>query len=439
MPQKQQKPKTKDKEQEKRHLKAPRGMRDVLPADQPYWERTESVVRDLARLWGFGRIETPVLELAELFVRTNADSEMVSKEMYTLKTKGGDQLALRPEYTASKMRAYLENGLSRLGQPQKLWNLGPVFRHDRPQLGRYREFTQADFDVIGGTNDPIYDAEIIFIFLSLLKDLKIENSVLEINSIGCRVCRPLYKKQLQTFYAGKQKSLCAECVARLETNPLRLLDCKDDHCRKLRENAPNILDKLCATCSSHLKSVLEHLDELKIDYNINNRLVRGLDYYSRTVFEISVADKGKEIGALASGGRYDYLAEMIGGNLTPAVGAAAGIERMIAVMKAQEIKLLPRQVKRVFLSYAGEAAKKKILGLAKKLFDAGIPTSGAFSKDSLKAQLKAANKEGAAIALILGQKEIHEKNVIMRDMRTSLQDVVSLDKIVEEIKKRLKS
>lgn len=434
------KPKIISKQKEAKGVfRAPRGMHDVLPAEQPYWERVESVAKELARSYNFSKIDTPILEYADLFKKTTGEeTDIVSKEMYTLKTKGGDILALRPEFTPSKARAYLEHGLSRLGQPQKLYNFGPVFRHDRPQLGRLRQFTQIDFDIIGGVNDPIYDAQLILVFTTLLKELKIKDTILKINSIGCRVCRPLYKQQLQSFYKNREKELCADCVRRLESNPLRLLDCKQDSCAQLKSNAPNFLDRLCATCSNHLKEVLEYLDELDIVYGLDNQLVRGMDYYSRTVFEIFTEGPGGEVGALSGGGRYDYLMEFLGGHLTPAVGGACGVERLIAVMKAQEIPLPVKTAKRVFLMHAGETAKRKAVKLARDLRDAGIPLLESLAKESLQSQLKLADKYGVALALILGQKEIYERSVIVRDMRTGLQDNVSLDKIIGEIKKRLR-
>jgi histidyl-tRNA synthetase len=420
-------------------FQAPKGMHDVLPAEQPYWERVESVAKELARFYNFSRIDTPILENADLFRKTiGEETNLVEKEMYVLKTKGGDFLALRPEFTAANMRAYMEHGLSRTGQPQKLYNFGPVFRHERPQLGRLRQFSQIGFEIIGGQNDPVYDAQIILISTKLLDELKIKNTVLKINSIGCKVCRPLYKKQLQSFYKNYEKELCSDCERRLKSNPLRLLDCKNESCVKLRTKAPNILDKLCLTCSGHFRGVLEYLDELQISYGLDNQLVRGLDYYDKTVFEIFAEGAGSEVGALPAGGRYDYLMESLGGHLTPAVGVACGVERLIAVMKAREIKPPERSTRRVFLVHAGEAAKKKALKLAKDLENQGIPISEALAKDSLKAQLKSAGKEGTMIALILGQKEIYESSVIIRDMRTGLQESVSLDKIVEEIKKRWK-
>jgi len=423
-----------------RMFRAPKGMHDILPSEQPYWERIESAVKELARFYNFSRIETPILESADLFRRTTGEeSDIVQKEMYTLRTKGGDVLALRPELTPGISRAYLEHSLGRISQPQKLYHIGPVFRHDRPQLGRYRQFTQIGFEVIGGLNDPVYDAEVILIFTKLLDELKIKNTVLKINSIGCRVCRPIYRRQLQGYYKPYERELCADCARRLKTNPLRLLDCKNASCEKLKVKAPNFLDKLCTTCSSHFKAVLEHLDDLQISYVLDNQLVRGLDYYSRTVFEIFAEGAGEEVGALPAGGRYDYLMETLGSHLTPAVGAACGIERLIAVMKAKDIKVSQKEVKRVFVVHAGKLAKRKALKLIKDLESEGIPISEALAKESLKAQLKMANRENAGLALILGQKEVYEGSVIIRDLKTGLQEAVALDKIVAEIKKRFKN
>ena len=429
----------KEKKETVRMFQAPKGMHDVLPADQPYWDKIEGAVKDLARAYGFGRLEPPILEPADLYHKTSGEeSEVVEKEMYVLKTKGGDVLALRPEYTPGMARAYLEHSLSRLGQPQKLFYFGPVFRHDRPQLGRFRQFTQIGFETIAGTNDPIYDAEIISICVDLLRELKIKDYTLKLNSIGCRVCRPIYKKQLTNYYRAHEKELCEDCVRRLKTNPLRLLDCKEDECVRLKEKAPNFLDKLCVMCTEHFKRLLEYLEEIGITYTLDHHLVRGLDYYSRTVFEVQADGKEAEIGAMLGGGRYDYLMETIGGHLTPAVGVASGVERLIAVMKSREISAAPKPLKKVFLVHAGDLAKKKAFGLLKRLRAEGIVVSEALAKESLGAQLKVANKEGITLALILGQKEIYENSVIVRDLATGLQEAVLLEKVPEEIRKRLK-
>ena len=424
--------------EQRKNFQAPRGMHDTLPADAPYWEKIETAAKECAREHGFLRIETPILEFADLYHKTTGEeSDIVEKEMYVLRTKGDDVLALRPEYTPGICRSYLEHNLSRQGQPQKLFSFGPVFRHDRPQLGRYRQFTQMNFDIIGGLNDPIYDAEIISMYADLLTGLKIKNYALKLNSIGCRVCRPIYKRQLQAYYKNHEKELCDDCKRRLAANPLRLLDCKDESCEKLKEKAPNFLDKLCVTCSAHFKSILEYLDEIRVTYVLDNHLVRGLDYYSRTVFEVFADGEEEKIGALAAGGRYDYLMETIGGRLTPAVGAAAGMERLIAVMRAREIPVFRKPQKKVFLAHAGEPAKKKAFSLLKYLRDEGITVTESLAKESLAAQLKVADKEKIGLALILGQKEIFEKSVIIRDLAAGAQETIPFEKLLGEIKKRL--
>jgi histidyl-tRNA synthetase len=422
-----------------RTFQSAKGMHDVLPSDAPYWEKIEDVVHSLASAYGFSRIEPPVLEFADLYNKTSGEeSDVVQKEMYTLKTKGGDFLALRPEYTPGISRAYMQHGLSRLGSPQKLFAMGPIFRHERPQLGRARQFTQIDFETLGGVNDPIYDAEIIALFWDLLNELKIKGSLVKINSIGCRICRPIYKKQLTSYYKNHESELCEDCVRRLKANPLKLLDCKEPECVALKDKAPNFLDKLCVMCSAHFKSVLEYLDEVNIPYELDHHLVRGLDYYSRTVFEMYAEGNEAQIGALPAGGRYDYLMETIGGHLTPAVGGACGVERLIAVMRAKEIAISGKSGKRVFLAHAGDQAKKKAFAILKDLRGRGFLVAESLSKESLAAQLKVADREGIALALILGQKEIYENTIIVRDLTNGLQEAVPLEKLVEEIKKRQK-
>lgn len=423
-----------------RFIQAPKGMHDVLPSEQLWWDRVARMVRDLAEFYNFGRIDTPILEHAKLFEKgTGQETDIVQKEMYVLKTKGGDTLALRPEFTPAVMRAYIEHGLSRLGQPQKLYTIGPVFRHENPQAGRFRQFTQVDFEIISGANDPIYDAQVILIAQRLLEELKIKGIVLKLNSIGCKICRPIYKKQLQAYYKPLEKKICSDCQKRLKTNPLRLLDCKNAQCQEFKAKAPNFLDKLCVTCMSHLKGVLEYLDELAISYTLDNALVRGLDYYSRTVFEFHIEGSTSDVGAVIAGGRYDYLMESLGGRLTPAVGCAGGLERLISVMKAQEVKLPEKKQRRVFFIHVGDLAKKKSLKVIEDLRAAGIPVTEALGRESLKAQLKTADKEGIELALIFGQREIFEGSIIVRDLRNSLQETVSLNKLVEEIKHRFRA
>lgn len=420
-------------------LRTPKGMRDILPSEQAWWDRAENAIKKMGDFYNFGKIETPILEFAELFEKgVGGDTDIVQKEMYIVKTKGSDVLALRPEGTAPVVRAYLEHSMSRTSPLQKLYYYGPMFRHENPQAGRLRQFHQVGFEIIGGPNDPLYDAQIILIFQRLAEELKIQNTTLRINSIGCRVCRPLYKKQLQAYYKKHLKNMCDECQKRYIDNPLRLLDCKNEKCQPFKADAPNFFDRLCATCSTHLKTTLEYLDELQISYTLDNQLVRGLDYYSRTVFEFGVDGAGSEVGSFAGGGRYDYLIETFGGRATPAVGGAAGIERLIEIMKAQNIVVPERFGKRVFMIHVGELAKKKSMKIIEELRRGGIQVIEALSKESLKAQLKAADKEGVPLALILGQKEIFEESIIVRDLRSSLQETVPLSRMVEEVKKRLK-
>jgi histidyl-tRNA synthetase len=423
-----------------RVIQTPKGMHDILPSDQQWWDRVRKASRDIAEFYNFGFIETPILEFTDLFTRgVGEGTDVVQKEMYTFKTKGGDMLSLRPEGTAAVARAYLEHHLSRNAQPQKLWYEGAFFRHENPQAGRFREFHQVGFEVIGGQNDPIYDAQVIIMFQRLLEELRIKGIALKINSIGCRICRPIYKRMLQNAYRSVEKKLCGDCGERLKTNPLRLLDCKKPECQEFKTKAPNVLDKLCVMCSTHLKGVLEYLDELSIPYSIDNQLVRGLDYYSRTVFEFVVDGPGSEVGTLPGGGRYDYLMELLGGRLTPAVGGACGIERLIAVMKAQEVKLPAKPTKKVFLIHVGDLAKRKSLTIVENLRTAGISVMEALGRESLRAQLKSADKEGIDLALIFGQKEIFEASIIVRNLKTSLQETVPLDRLAEEIKKRSKA
>lgn len=420
-------------------LTAPRGMEDILPAEWPWWDRVAEVMGKIVEAYDLRRIETPVLERVDLWKRgVGEGTDVVEKEMYTLRTKGGEVLALRPEGTSGIARAYLEHRLDKISSLQKLWQMSPMFRHDRPQAGRQRQFWQIGVEIMGGVSDPFYDAQTILIFERLLQDLGLVNVVLKMNSIGCRVCRPSYVRELEKHYKKHAKELCENCTHRLKTNPLRLLDCKEEGCVALREGAPNFLNKLCSACSAHFASVLEYLDELKIPYELDQSLVRGLDYYSRTVFEFSVAGPGEEVGALAGGGRYDYLFEMIGSKPMPAVGGAAGIERLIAAMKSQEVTLPKKKDKRVFLIHVGEASKLKMLGVIEELRKAGICVAESLSKESLSSQLKVAGREGVRLALIFGQKEIFEESVIIRDLSESTQETVPMKRMIEEVKKRLK-
>lgn len=415
-------------------FQTPRGMRDIIPYEWPFWEKVQRAAKELAEFYNFGRIETPVLENADLFIRGIGEAtDIVEKEIFILKTKGGDSLALRPEMTAPVVRSYIQNNLHRLPQPAKLFYFGPVFRHGNPQAGRYRQFNQFGLEILGGESDPLYDAQIILTVYRFLEELKIKNLIVQINSIGCRACRPNYRRKLLEHY--KKQNPCGNCLRRLEINPLRVLDCKDKICEPIKAAAPSVLDSLCANCKGHFKEVLEYLEELSLPYNLNPHLVRGLDYYSRTVFEIFTEGNGL---ALAAGGRYDYLTELLGGRPTPGVGVAAGIERIIEIMKANDVNKSPKPKGKVFLIHFGDVTKRKSLALIEEFRKRGIPIAEALGKDSLSAQLERAAKVESPLALVFGQKEVYEGSIIIRDMITGAQESVLLTKVIEEVKHRLR-
>jgi histidyl-tRNA synthetase len=416
------------------------GMHDILPEDQVYFKRVQKVVESIANSYTFEKIETPILEMAEVFQKAVGDgTDIVGKEMYTFRTKGGDMVSLRPEGTAPVMRSYLENGMHNLPQPVKLWYVGPFFRYERPQAGRFRQFHQFGFEAIGEQN-PSIDGQVIQMSYDVLKELGFKNLTIEVNSIGDSECRPYFKKILTSYFRSRRSSLCLDCQRRLKENPLRILDCKEEKCQRVKAGAPQIIDHLCENCHAHFKQVLEFLDELELPYTLNPYLVRGLDYYTKTVFEIvETTEDGKALGTLSAGGRYDNLAKMLGGRDTPGCGSAAGIERIISLMKTREMKTGPKvEDPKIFLAQLGQLAKRKSMKLFEEFRDAKIPVAESFSKDSLKAQLRSANKMGIKWVLIFGQKEALEDFITLRDMDTGTQKEIKLDKVVAEMKAKIK-
>jgi len=413
----------------------PRGMHDILPKEQIWWEKIAKATKDVADSYNFLKIDTPTLEKADIFERTvGVETDIVSKEMYFIKSSS-DRLVMRPENTAGIVRAYLEYGLSHMGQPLKLYYFGSFFRREQPQAGRLREFHQAGFEILGGNSDPIYDAQTILALYRLIEAAKIKTPSIQVNSVGCRVCRPHFRKKLVDYYRKYEKDLCSDCKRRLKTNPLRLLDCKNQSCVALKAGAPSLMDNLCVTCNNHFKSVLEYLDELSLVYVLNNYLVRGFDYYNRTVFEI-FADGYEH--AIASGGRYDYLAEMLGGRTTPGVGGAVGVERVLEVMRMRNIELALPLKSKVFFVYIGDLSKKKTLSVMEEFRRAGMHVQESFGKDSLKKQMQLADKGNARFALIMGQKEVYEESIIIRDLKSGVQESVPIKNAVEEVKKRMR-
>ncbi len=436
-------PKTKNvepkKEAEPIMLQPPRGMKDILPDEQGYWDQVRRVTERLSRDYGFSRIDTPLVEFSNLFNRAVGEgTDIVDKEMYAFATKGGDKVALRPEMTAGIARAYIQHGMSILSKPIKLFSTGPVYRYDRPQEGRYREFYQVNYDAFG-EQDPILDAQMIQVAARVVQNLGIKAVQIQVNSIGCPICRKEYKDLLVNYLESKSNKLCQDCKRRLDTNPLRVLDCKEDKCLQVAAAAPQSVDHLCDECRLHFKNLLEYLDELDLPYTINPRLVRGLDYYTKTVFEIwSGSEEGRK-NALGGGGRYDGLVKMLGGEPTSAIGFGLGVERLIIEMKRVQAKPYRAPKPKVFLAQLGDLAKKKSLKLFSELEKNGILVAESFGRGSLKSQLRVANKLGVEMTLILGQKEALDKTVIIKNMASGEQETVSVDKLVDLVKKKLKT
>ena len=426
-------------------FQSPTGMHDILPEEQRYFQKISAVCETIANFYGFDKIETPIVEETELFSKgIGLATDIVGKQMYSFRTRGGDYLTLRPEGTAPIVRAYIEQGMLNLPQPVKLWYFGPYFRYEKPQAGRYRQFWQFGFEVLG-EESPVVDVQIIQIFYNILRELRLKNLIIEINSIGDGQCRPYYKKLLVSYFRSRESALCLDCRRRLRENPLRILDCKEEKCQPVKAQAPQMIDHLCDECHSHFKEVLELLDETELPYRLNPHLVRGLDYYTKTVFEIFAEEPGKgELAegvardALVGGGRYDALVKLLSGKDAPASGAAAGLERIIVAMKTKGITLKkPAQIQ-IFLAQLGNLAKRKSLGLLEDFRKAEIQVAESLGRDSLKAQLKMADRIGVKYTLILGQREALEGTIIIRDMTSGEQETVKLEKVVAEMERKLK-
>ena len=420
-------------------LQPPRGMRDLLPGDQPYWNQLRRILSKISLEYGFQRIDTPALEYSNLFVRSiGKGTDIIDKEIYAFTTKGGDKVALRPELTAGLGRAYIQHGMTVLSKPVKLFSTGPVYRYDRPQEGRYREHFQANFDAFG-EQDPILDAQLIQLAHRVVTSLGIKNIQFQVNSIGCPKCRKEYQNLLVAYFESKKQKLCLNCKKRLETNPLRILDCKEDKCIQVSALAPQSIDHLCMECRVHFKSLLEYLDELDLPYIINPRLVRGLSYYTKTVFEIWSGDEEGKKHSLGGGGRYDNLIDELGGESTPAIGFGLGMDRLVQEMKRVHAKMYIEPKPRVFLAQLGDLAKKKSLNVFAELQKNGILTAESFGRGSLKSQLRVADRLGVEITLIIGQKEALDETVIVKDMVSGTQETVNHERLIIAAKKILKN
>ncbi len=431
-----------EKETPKRKIKTPellRGFRDILPEEQKYWDAVRSKVREIANSYSFKRLITPVLEEENLFVRTvGKQTDIVEKELYKFELLGGEKAALRPEFTAGFARAYINHGMLNQPQPVKLWDLGPLFRHDRPQAGRYRQFHQLNFEVFG-SDEAIIDAQLMVILHSLFKELGLD-TVMRVNSIGTQETRQEYKVELVAYYRQHRSKLCDDCKKRLTKNPLRLLDCKEEECASLKDEAPQIVDWLDEDSKNHFMQVLEFLDEIEVPYVLDPQLVRGLDYYNRTVFEVYLADEeeGKAQSALGGGGRYDGLIELLGGREgTPGCGFACGVERIVNAMKDKEVEVTREDEPDIFFAQLGDAARRRGLKLFEEFRGAGIKVAEAFGKGALTSQLELSNKLGVDFTIILGQKEVLDDTIIIRDMDSGSQEIVDAKKVVSLISKKL--
>lgn len=429
-------------------INKPRGTKDILPDEQKYWSLIEDAVKKRLLSFDFGKITTPTFEFASLFDRSvGKTTDIVQKEMYEIKKFGSpdienpdEKLALRPEGTAGIIRSYIEKGMQVWPQPVKLYYLGPMFRYDRPQKGRYREFWQFGIEIIGDKN-PQTDVITIMLAWQILNDLGLteKDIIIDINSIGCKICRPKINKALLEYLQKYENLLCPLCQTRLKTNPLRILDCKEEKCQTVIAGAPQIIEYLCSSCKDDFKQVLEGLDDLSIPYNFNPRLTRGLDYYTKTAFEVIDLKDDQRQSSLLGGGRYDNLIEMIGGQSTPGIGFAGGIERIINKIKEVGVKIPEIKKTEIFIIQLGEKAQKNTLKLIYELSNKGFAVSTALGKNSLKSQLKAAGKCKASVALIIGQREALDNSVIIKDLSDSSQESIPMQKLDQILYKKLRS
>jgi histidyl-tRNA synthetase len=404
---------------------APRGTVDILPEEQSYWRYVEQKAAGICQLYGYQRIDPPMFEDTRVFVKGSGDTtDVVQKEMYTFDDRGGNSLTLKPEGTPSVCRAYLEHGYNNLPQPVKLYYISPIFRYERPQAGRYRQHYQFGCEALGEADASI-DAEIIDMSWQLLTSLGLRRISLYINSIGCPECRPDHLKALREFYANRLEKLCPDCKVRLEKNVLRLLDCKQPACQEVAAQAPKSIDYLCSPCTEHFQKLQSHLNALDIPFEVNHCLVRGFDYYSRTVFEIQPEEE-KAQSTLVGGGRYDGLIETLGGKPTPGIGFAAGIERIILNLKKEAIAVPPLPSPKVFIAWSGEPARNAAITLAAELRRQGIGVILTTSVRSLKAQLRQANTLKMSHTIIIGDEEAHAGTVVLRDMATSEQKTITI-------------
>ncbi|MBR1779595.1 MAG: histidine--tRNA ligase [Clostridia bacterium] len=406
---------------------APRGTQDILPKDSYKWRFVENLLLDQASKFQFKEIRTPVFEHTELFLRSvGQDTDVVQKEMYTFLDKGNRSITLRPEGTAGAIRAMLEHNLCNENLPVRLSYIDSCYRYEKPQSGRWREFSQFGCEMIG-SSDPLADAEVISLCDSIFKRLSLNETYIEINSVGCPKCRGKYYESLKEYFEKNKDSLCNTCLSRLERNPMRILDCKKSDCLKIAENAPSILDFLCSECKEHFEEVKKYLDVAEIKYNVNPKIVRGLDYYTKTVFEVISMHEGSKGLVCGGGGRYDNLVEELGGPPTPALGFGLGIGRILLAM-GDLLNFIPQyKACDVYFATLGEEAKTLAFQLANILRDSSFVVECDTLNRKLKPQMKYADKIAAKFAIVLGEEEINSKKAKIKNMADSSEKPISLD------------
>ncbi|MFZ5943331.1 MAG: histidine--tRNA ligase [Bacillota bacterium] len=407
----------------------PRGTNDILPGEVEKWQYIEETARKVGRHYGYQEIRTPIFEHTELFQRgVGETTDIVEKEMYSFEDRGNRNITLRPEGTAPTVRAFLENKLYAEPQPVKLYYIGPMFRYDRPQAGRYREFHQFGIEVFG-SNHPSVDAEVIGLACDYLDRLGLNNLAVHINTVGCPQCRPLHRDALQVFFKDKGDKLCKTCQGRLEKNPLRILDCKNEECQKLSIGAPTTQDSTCSQCSNHFSQVKMYLDAIGVNYTVNPKLVRGLDYYTHTAFEILVQGIGAQ-SAICGGGRYNGLIEQCGGKPMPGIGFAMGLERLLLTLEQQipwqQLGIRPD----VFVASMGDKAQEAAFKLTMDLRKKGYSVEKDYLEKSLKAQMKSADRFNVKYTVIIGEEEVAKGKVIVREMASGRQQEIDLNEVI---------
>jgi histidyl-tRNA synthetase len=414
-------------------IKAVRGVHDILSSEAGKWQRVEATARRVFEAYGYEEIRLPMFERTELFARGIGEgTDIVQKEMYTFEDRSGESLTLRPEATASLLRAYMEHGLFVNPKPVRLYTIGPMFRHERPQAGRYRQFHQLDLEAIGDVH-PALDAEVIAVLMELFRTLGLaEKLTLSINSIGDAACRPAYREKLIAYLREHAAELCQECQERIERNPLRVLDCKNLRCRPVVDAAPSIHDSLCFECAQHFLDVQNYLKAMAIPHEINPRLVRGLDYYVRTTFELTTTELGAQ-SAVAGGGRYDGLVELLGGPRDPAIGFAVGIERVVQLLPDTSADAREHRRPVALLIPLGDEALKRLLPVARAVRSKSIPVELGYGERKLRAELERAHRLKVAYVVIVGDNELGAGEAILKEMASGSQRTVPLDRLVEEL------